>query len=58
MRMVAKLLELLREAFHWHVVRDTGEWVYEKNAVTGRRRARRRGEFYQPLDRAWLDGRD
>lgn len=41
--------------FAWRPVKRAGKWVYEENAVTGRRRARSLSAGYTPLDLDWLD---
>lgn len=50
------MLAWVRSLFAWRVVRDTGVWVYQENAVTGRRRVLRFGDGWQPVDAAWLGG--
>lgn len=51
------IVRFFREAFRWKTVRDTGVFLYQENAVTGRRRVRRyRPDGYQPVNQRWLDG--
>lgn len=46
----------LRALFGWHDVRCSGVWLYQENAVTGARRARRvLTGLHQPIDFDWLD---
>lgn len=41
----------------WKTVRDTGVHRYEE-CPCGRRRVRRVGSGYQPIDRQWVEGGD
>lgn len=47
-----------KSLFAWREIHRAGVFIYQENAVTGERRARRYLRTgYSPLDRAWLEHR-
>jgi hypothetical protein len=44
-----------KSLFAWRTVRDSGVWLYKENTITGRRKAFRYVQAYQPLDFDWLE---
>lgn len=52
-----RLWRWIKVQFAWEIVRDSGVYVYEENAITGERRAIPYSLAYQPLDREWLRNR-
>lgn len=53
------MVRWLRSLFAWELKHFTGVWAYYENAITGRRKAIRRGPFYngyQPQNIQWLNG--
>lgn len=50
------MFRFIRSIFAWQFVKIDGIWLYEQNAVSGRRRATEiLAGGYSPVDLDWLD---
>ncbi len=49
------MIRLIKSLFAWRDVNIEGKWLYQENAITGRRRAVSLSGGYSPLDFDWLD---
>lgn len=50
------MVRWFKSLFAWHVVLDSGVYLYKENSVTGSRTAVKYARGWQPLDWWWLTG--